>query len=522
MNLAILHYHLDRGGVTRVIENQLLALDAVLDPRRPWNVLLVHGGRQDGWCDTFPLRLKSIRLALAVVPALEYDRIRPASPPSTDLLADELASTLARSGFTHRNTVIHVHNHAVGKNVAMPGAVTSLAELGYPLLLQIHDFAEDLRPVNFRRLAECLSGGTADSAWHGRLYPQAPQVHYAVINGRDRQILKSAGTDPQRLHLLPNPVDMPDSLPSRSLARRKLADQFAVDPKQRFLLYPVRGIRRKNVGEMLLYSCMARPETAIGVALPPASASAKPIYDHWRETARRLNLPCRFDVAVPGALSFAENLAAADLMITTSIAEGFGMVFLEAWLAQHALVGRDLPEITADFVAAGLRLDLLQPRLEVPVSWIGGDALREQLAATYLRTLAAYARPAPNDIAEAVAARIGDGRIDFGDLDEPLQQRILEMICADRACRQEVCGLNPQITHALGLSRDQAAEQVRSNARAVKTGFALSPCGRRLERLYRRVADSSARSAQRPEPIPEPNLILDWFLDFRRFRMMRS
>ena len=33
MNLAILHYHLFRSGVTRVIENQLLALDAVLDPK---------------------------------------------------------------------------------------------------------------------------------------------------------------------------------------------------------------------------------------------------------------------------------------------------------------------------------------------------------------------------------------------------------------------------------------------------------------------------------------------------------
>ena len=49
MNLAIFHYHLNRGGVTRVVENQLLALDAVLDPAQPWHVALCFGGRRKGW-----------------------------------------------------------------------------------------------------------------------------------------------------------------------------------------------------------------------------------------------------------------------------------------------------------------------------------------------------------------------------------------------------------------------------------------------------------------------------------------
>jgi len=48
MNLAIVHYHLNRGGVARVIENQLLALDAVLDPMRPWRAVILHGGRNAG------------------------------------------------------------------------------------------------------------------------------------------------------------------------------------------------------------------------------------------------------------------------------------------------------------------------------------------------------------------------------------------------------------------------------------------------------------------------------------------
>ena len=82
-----------------------------------------------------------------------------------------------------------------------------------------------------------------------------------------------------------------------------------------------------------------------------------------------------------------DNNAAADLLLTTCVAEGFGMVFLEAWLAGRNLVGRDLPEITADFVEAGIQLDSLFARLPVPIDWVGKDNLLESLvqSLTHLR-----------------------------------------------------------------------------------------------------------------------------------------
>jgi len=39
--LAIVHYHLNRGGVTQVIINQLRALDLALQTERPWRVVRV-------------------------------------------------------------------------------------------------------------------------------------------------------------------------------------------------------------------------------------------------------------------------------------------------------------------------------------------------------------------------------------------------------------------------------------------------------------------------------------------------
>ncbi|MEM9659219.1 MAG: hypothetical protein AAF961_12750, partial [Planctomycetota bacterium] len=49
MQLVVLHHHLNRGGVTRVIQNHLLALAALPVDRRPERVVLIYGGRREGW-----------------------------------------------------------------------------------------------------------------------------------------------------------------------------------------------------------------------------------------------------------------------------------------------------------------------------------------------------------------------------------------------------------------------------------------------------------------------------------------
>ena len=44
MQLVVIHYHLEPGGVTRVIAGQLAALGDVFE-----RVLVLHGGADDGW-----------------------------------------------------------------------------------------------------------------------------------------------------------------------------------------------------------------------------------------------------------------------------------------------------------------------------------------------------------------------------------------------------------------------------------------------------------------------------------------
>ena len=49
MHLVVLHHHLNPGGVTRVVENHLLALATLPEDQRPQRVTLVFGGRDQGW-----------------------------------------------------------------------------------------------------------------------------------------------------------------------------------------------------------------------------------------------------------------------------------------------------------------------------------------------------------------------------------------------------------------------------------------------------------------------------------------
>lgn len=521
MNLAIVHYHLNRGGVARVIECQLRALDAAAPAGEFRRVAILYGGRREGFNAELPEQIRSIRLVLEELPELDYDAVRPIRSASCGGLADSLAAALSRLDFSPATTIVHVHNHSVGKNVELPTALTSLAEQGYRLLLQIHDFAEDWRPDNFRRFFQPEADESFPGPSHGAIYPQAPHIHYAVLNNRDLGILREAGVATGRTHFLPNPALGDDGQPPQAEARRRLAAEFGVEPDQRFVLYPVRCIRRKNVGEALLYSRLAPAGTVVGLTLPPLNPAETPFYVAWKAAAAELNLPCRFEVGAPGALTFPECLAAADLMLSTSVAEGFGMVFLEAWLTGNALIGRDLPEITADFTRAGLRLDLLRSQLLVPLDWVGRDAIGDAMAELYLQTLAAYGRSAPADLAAQIREKTQAEYVDFGDLDESMQRQLLEAACETAENRSRLLAANPGVEQALRMGGKEAAERIRTNRMIVEDSFSLAPSGERLLAIYRRLA-ATVPEADKIGPVERPQRILDRFLDLKRFRMIRS
>ncbi|MEO1496027.1 MAG: HAD family hydrolase [Planctomycetota bacterium] len=392
MHLAILHHHLNRGGVTSVIANHLRALATLPDGDRPERVVVLYDGQHDGWPSGLP---DEPAVELIVTPALAYDTDDTKADPAA--LAGVVRQTLAAAGLSADDTLLHTHNHSLGKNASLPGALKLLAHDGWRMLLQVHDFAEDNRPDNYRHLQQALgheASGEADPHRLGAvLYPQAPGIHYATLTERDAGVLGDAGVVAERLHALPNPVAEFGAMPSTAEAKARVFPVLGLPPEARLLVYPVRGIRRKNLGEMLLLAAMAPEGTYFAVTLRPKNPVEAASFDRWRDLAERLELPCRFDTGGPVSdggyeIGFQDALAAADAILTTSVAEGFGMVFLEAWLAGKPLIGRDLPEITREFKAAGMTFSGLWTELRAPEHLDAdfGDLTPGQQAAAIART----------------------------------------------------------------------------------------------------------------------------------------
>lgn len=392
MKVAVIHYHLKTGGVTRVIANaarsvqdheiELLALGSTPPP------------------EDFPCPAR-------IVPQLRYQRPGESIHPAE--LADSIRSE-ARIHFGCLPDLWHIHNHALGKNPALTAAVPLLARTA-PVLLQIHDFAEDGRPANYAFLQDSLPDR--------RFYPDANHVHYAVLNGRDRRFLLESGFPPERVHFLPNAVSIPQ-LPDHSDPTIPAFD----------FLYPTRAIRRKNVGEALLLAALT-PEARFATTLAPDNPVALPTYDNWVALAAELQLP--FDFAVGERYPFAQLLSNARNLLTTSVVEGFGLAFLEPTLLRKPLFGRDIPPITEDFKAGGIEFPYLYPKFPIQPDWIDlaklESVLMRILQSRYGLFRRKFAEADAEEILQPILHRT-DG-IDFAVLPEDFQENLIRFAKID-------------------------------------------------------------------------------------------
>lgn len=437
MTVLLVHYHLRAGGVTRVVQAQVNALREL-----GHQVIIASSGPIDGW--DFPT---------LVIPELDYR-------PSGSVPIDPLIAASADLWI--------IHNPTLGLNAGYPGMIEAATERGLPLILQIHDFVEDGRPANYQ-----LVRGNE------HLYPHGPHIHYATINRRDQGILIGAGLPAERCHYLPNAI-IPPRLEK-------------TDPGEGLVFYPVRGIRRKNLGELCLLAAHAPPDTSFAIALRSGSEEPPYLHDDWVRFADRLALPVSFDVVGQDPDSFPRWLERSSHLVTTSISEGFGLTFLDPAFLGKPLLGRDLPEITCDFSPAGR----FYQSIPIPLSALPGLAAvhRRQLTAA----MTAYGKEIDDRfLDEAWEAFAEGGEVDFGNLPESYQRQVIETL--------RLPWLSEWLREAL--------------ARPAKT-IDTSPWS--LPRYAARMAELIAAPA-RSGPVEwlVPQKILDRFLEPSRFHFLRS
>jgi hypothetical protein len=377
--------------------------------------------------------------------------------------------------------VVHVHNPTLAKNRYLQAVLLDLQRAGIKLLCQIHDFAEDGRPAAYY------------------VTPYLPDCHYAVVNPRDHRLLLQAGLDPRGCHLLPNAV--PSSTSHRPASKR--GDH---------VLYPVRAIRRKNIGEALLISHFLDEGVFLAITLPPNSAADAASYASWRSFARRRALPVQFDAGVHA--DFSKLLADCRFVLTTSITEGFGFVYLEPWMAGKALWGRLLPETCEGFIQQGVELQHLYPRLRVDLGWLDAGALERRWKAAFDAAARKFRGPASRPSVDAAWQQVvGGGCIDFGLLSEPFQRQVIERIMDDGAAAAALRLLNPFLEH---FSRFVPREPVIGrNASIIAEAYNLDQYGRRLVAAYGSVADKVVSHAI------DKRVLSQYFLSPRSFSLLK-
>ncbi len=462
MKIALIHYHLKTGGVTTVMQQQIAALRGSCD------LIVLTGDRA-----TAKLPCPVVQL-----PALAYDRpaVQPLPPAR---IADQVLRAIHRK-WPGGCDVLHIHNPILAKNRQFLQLIHLLHQAGINLFLQVHDFAEDGRP----------------DAYFEDAYPA--DCHYGVINRRDYRILRRAGLTADGLHLIPNIVR---SIPLDGSC-----------PIHRQVIYPVRAIRRKNLGEAILLALFFTRGQRLVITQPPNSPADMASYRDWVSWVKANRLPIVFEAGKKE--DFASLLSTSESVITTSITEGFGLAFLEPWAAGKPLWGRRLEDICGEHADNGVDLNLLYSRIDTPLSWIGATDYRRRWGAAVHAAANRYGRAIPAEtVRRAFDRATKGGVVDFGMLNETSQRRILVRLINQASSRDELVRLNSGLAHADDVTK--ASTLIARNRKAIRQHYSSNRCRQQLLEVYGRVSAVPVRQRI------DKGLLIDAFFDLDRFALLK-
>ncbi len=429
MKVSIIHYHLNPGGVTRVIDSQIAGIKSI-SPETNLQVLCGHANEM----------VVAHEVSAIVEPILGYSTASDKNDffHSVNSIMDFFRFHLKG------NTVFHFHNPTLGKNPAVTFSAYLLASQGIPVVYHCHDFAED-RINNFSLLNSTIPD-YSEVPLSQVMYPNYPNCHFVVLNSCDYTRVLNAGIETSRVHLLPNPVAIQTALSDTNQAecRNKICKTLNINPNKKICTYPVRLIERKNPGEFILLAALFQDTAEFVVTLPPKNPQELPQYEFWKAFCSRNGLKIIFEAGEQ--VNHEELMNISDFCITTSIREGFGMVYLEPWLTGSPVIGRGLPCITEDFVKQGVVFPRLYDHLHV---------------------------------------RFGGEVVDFSEVHREKQAELIRAVMHEHAAREAIMSQNPFLASFLS---DFADDIIGRNRKVISESFSIEAYGKELLGIYSEIS----------------------------------
>ena len=249
------------------------------------------------------------------------------------------------------------------------------------------------------------------------------------------------------------PVPAPDAETARA-ARVRLATAASAhepvgsgnyDPRRPLWLYPVRVRRRKNVLEAGLLARLAGANLI--VTLPASSAAETPYSQEVERLFAESDIPglCGVGERLDAhGLSFDDLLAAAHLIVSPSVEEGFGFQFVNALQWRRPLLARRLP-VLDDLEAL---LDgypaVVYDAVHCPLTPATRRALRAATSRSWSAPRACSRIPPATACApKSIVILLGD-TVDFSYLGAAQQAAVLRR-CSDAGVARELRQANAEL-----------------------------------------------------------------------------
>jgi len=454
MKIALFHYHLKPGGVTDVIVYSTRALLSRLNRLEEIRLVTGNAENTDKVLDTIRKgfdRQTADKVKLDILPELNYSDGNPGPDP------DQLTSRLLAR--YDEDTLWWVHNYHLGKNPEFTAALMNAADSGNRnMLFHIHDFPECGRPENLRRL---------DSVLKTPPYPVGPRIRYAVINERDLRILSDAGLEGS-VSLLTNPVPLPPVEPVNSEDVKAALEEYGKKnnpgyiPGAPDILYPVRAIRRKNILEAALFVKLLDVPANLIVTLPGDSKQEKAYSDKVEDAFRNgliSGIWCP-EASGDARLTYRQLTYSCDAVISTSVQEGFGYLFLNALHWQKPLLARYLDILDGILDLFGDYPRRFWADFRVPATPDLVKKTQEAYSEKIRKMEDGLSDKSIKSMTSAVSKIAAGGGIDYSYLSVEDQLSVLAMADSDEEWLEKTILLNRELLESAGRTLKAKAPQM--------------------------------------------------------------